>query len=386
MQTSSTSRTSESLDRAPEWALVLTGQDAGSHVARALGTRAAFLAWPLDVEQLQDLLASAEHLEELDDEEEVEADDVIDAPRPAYIPTPEEEEEMAEIEAILKAGGDEHDSPETDTLARDAEDFLDALESEAEEEEEEEDEFEEESEIEADTPPPAPASESALPTYYKAQIADLADIAQRLELSLLRLRETGEDDERPLGENLATLDGDVSRLVQFTRTMGYLASPPDPGAQLIDLSTLLEEFLGGFASTDDDAPRFLYRGEAGARVRSDKVLLLQAFDALLSVARACAGGGEIVRAVTQRRDGIGTDGDVEVEITFPAGPLIEIEIEDIQVPYGLRRVLPHIGPNALAAARGIFVGQGGGLDLLEPRPGQLRWIVALPAASELPAV
>ena len=128
------------LDRAPEWALVLTGQDAGSHVARALGTRAAFLAWPLDVEQLQDLLASAEHLEELDDEEEV--DDVIDAPRPAYIPTPEEEEEMAEIEAILKAGGDEHDSPETDTLARDAEDFLDALESEVEDEEE--DEFEEE--------------------------------------------------------------------------------------------------------------------------------------------------------------------------------------------------------------------------------------------------
>lgn len=214
----------------------------------------------------------------------------------------------------------------------------------------------------------------APPPYFKDQVADLADIAQRIELSLELVAEA---DERA---GVAPLEDEVRRLVQFTRTLGYLVAPPGPGNQNIDLSELVEIFLSSAVSRADDAPRCLFRGGGVLPVRSDRTLLTQALDAFFFVAQSCAESGEIVRVQTTR-GGAPERPVALITIEFPAGRLNGVPPETILSPYGLRRILPTLGPNALAAATGIFAGQGGRALLERRGEGRLAWLLEVPLSA-----
>ena len=71
----------------------------------------------------------------------------------------------------------------------------------------------------------------------------------------------------------------------------------------------------------------------------------------------------------------------EVVIDAPAGPLASRSGADILTPYAIRRELPEIGPNALAAAASILRGQGGDLAVAVHATGRLRFTASLPAAT-----
>ncbi|MEM1452473.1 MAG: hypothetical protein AAF957_00950 [Planctomycetota bacterium] len=190
------------------------------------------------------------------------------------------------------------------------------------------------------------------PGWLKDQTADLADIVMALDL---RARA----NHAHVG-----LEGELARLRQFTRTIGYVAAPPAAGGQDFDVAVLVEEHLGDLAGTAPDAPRLLFRAaEGGAPIRADKMLVSMALDALLRTAVGCAGAGDVVRVEVERPD------DAErgplVRIQFPKGPLADLAPETVLEPYALKSRLPEIGANALAAAGGIAVGQGGDLVVSE---------------------
>lgn len=326
------------LERCPGWSVDLTGDDprAGSAAPLAAHPRVRWLPWPLDVDQLQRAL------------------EVVPAFAAARTPPPGAgTSELEEIADILSAG-DRAWSRREPREEYDDEDY--------------EDEY-----------GPESPDEPELPAFYRDQVADLADIAQRLHLSL----EAAGDEAGAGGKLVERLRADVQRLLQFTRTLSYLVAPPAAGAQTIVLPTLLEELLATVAGVGPDAPRYLYRGGSDLVVRSDKTLLTQAFDAMLQLAGRCSTSHDVVRVSTRDSGPPSAPGEppqVEVEISFPAGPLGDLEPEDIVVPYALRGLLPEIGSNALAAARGILRGQGGSLVLTSPHPGQLCWTARLPSS------
>lgn len=197
------------------------------------------------------------------------------------------------------------------------------------------------------------------PSWYRSQIADLADIAQRLDLALAALREQHSqgDGSSDLADSVERLGHDAMRLVQFSRTLGYLASPPSMGTQSVRLDTLLEEMLTGLASQDSHSARLMFQSSKELTVRSDKTLLMQVLDALLNLAALAAGEGGKVRASAAEND----KGQAELRIRFPMGPLADVPGHQVLAPYGLQGRLPGMGPNALAAAARIISGQGGSL-------------------------
>lgn len=399
------------LARRPRWVLVLTGDDPASPAARRFAghPRVRWTPWPVDVAELPRLVAAppapdaAEEPSARPAEPTSEPDSALagDGPQPpeagslAPEPEPFTEEELAEIEAILDARVDPDAGPVDEPATADEATGPGALELGPLEL----DPAEYEAFLAPDTdldlgaspfaadegasPEPAgpagstdPPGAGGLPEFYRAQIADLADIAQRLELSLLTFG--GGSD----GGRIASLQGDVSRLVQFTRTLGYLVAPPARGTQHIALRTLVEELLAGFAASAPDAPRFLFHaGPEDAYVRSDKALLVQALDAPLAVARACAPAGGCIRVSTSVAGEAEGGRIAEVVIDAPAGVLAAHSAADILTPYAIRRELPEIGPNALAAAASILRGQGGDLAVALDGGGRLRFTASLPAAS-----
>lgn len=232
----------------------------------------------------------------------------------------------------------------------------------------------------------APREHAPAP-YFRDQVADLADLAQTIELGVARVRESaqdGPDAGAALDAPLEALNQDIARLLQFTRTLGYQVAPPHGGTQNFDLAELVEVFVQSLVARGANAPRCLWRKTGAARVMSDRQLLSQAFDALFYVAGHAASRGEIVRV--QLRP-VETDAArVLVSIEFPPGPLAELDPARVSEPYALRRTLPELGPNALLAARGIVRGQGGELTLTRTPSGNFEWRVVLPrAAASVPA-
>tara|TARA_R110002073_G_scaffold60620_2_gene152392 strand:+ start:14422 stop:16299 length:1878 start_codon:yes stop_codon:yes gene_type:complete len=213
------------------------------------------------------------------------------------------------------------------------------------------------------------SQQSAPPNWYRDQIADLADQAQKLDLGLRMARDMA-DGEGESGAGLDQLEADVAGLIAFTRTLGFVAAPPAQGSQVIDLDTLVEEQLGGLASSDDSMPRIFYRGEPGLRVRADKGLLVLALDAVLNLAARCAGPEGVVH--TSMEPG------ALIRIDFPAGPLAGQDPAGLLDPYAVHRLVPGIGPNALAAADRILTGQGGRLAIGDLEDDTLRFEIELP--------
>lgn len=221
------------------------------------------------------------------------------------------------------------------------------------------------------------------PVWFKDQVADLADHVQRLELSLTQAQDEGIDVHGPFGEGraiqrekLSELQDETARLGQFTRTLSFLAAPPARGEQLFDLRTLLEEQVRGQAG-GEHAPRFMMRIPEILPVRSNKTLLLQAFDAFLFLARRCTDPTDTVRVEATPTQVAGAP-HVQVKIHFGRGPLQDLPVEEILRPYGVRRLVPEMGANALAAASGIVEGQGGEVRLAELGLDDLEWTISLP--------
>jgi hypothetical protein len=328
------------LARETEFQLTLVGEDSSRRVARSLLRlpRVRWLGWPPDVDDLRYLAApSREGAREKVREKAYSAAPA--APGPALRPPPREPasgDELARIEAILDLPDVEEPPPER---------------------------------------PPSARTGASPPAYFKDQVADLADIAQRIEGGLAVLREPGS----AAGERVDALSTDVARLVQFTRTLSYLSAAPPRGDQAFDLAELAETLVAGLPKKGPQAPRWMARSSGPLPVSSDRELLLQVFDALLFVAEKCSSRGEIVRVQASEAKGAGPR-RANVTIEFPAGPLADLEPAQIVEPYGVRRILPDLGPNALSAARGIVSGQGGRLDLEKSGRGRLTWVLELPLA------
>jgi len=322
--------------------VVIVGDDVTRRGVRSLLRHAnvRFLPWPPDIEDLRALAGASAPSDAI-----LQPPPRASAPASARAQTPPDDE-LSEIESILSGG----DAPRASALRTEPELDLPA----------------------PVAPPATPAHPARLeppPAYFKDQVADLADIAQRIQLSLEAAGD-GKD-----GESVERVGQEVERLMQFTRTLGFLVSPPAPGSQLFDLSEMVEVFLASTAKTPE-SPRMLFRGGGALPVRSDRTLLTQAFDAFLFLAQSCAVKGEIVRLQTR------AEGDLCVlTIQFPPGPLAELEPEQILQPYGLRRAVPKLGPNALAAATGILAGQGGRALLERVGQGRLGWRIELPRAA-----
>ena len=237
------------------------------------------------------------------------------------------------------------------------------------------------------------ASASALaeaPSWYRSQVADLADLAQRLQLDSLALREAGGAAAGASDVWLA-LEEDIQRLGQFARTLGFVAAPPPAGDQVIDLGVFLQELVASILSTTGEgaAPKVLFRCSEPLPVLADKALLGAALDAMAQLAMHCLtakehagshagspGSGELrVRGEVQDQQAV-------LDMEFHAGPLgpeepaqAERPRPSLLEPYALRRVFPDYGANALAAAQGILAGQGGDLSIFD-RPGQRLGLVA----------
>ncbi|MFT5051257.1 MAG: hypothetical protein ACI8QZ_002668 [Chlamydiales bacterium] len=371
------------MDRNGGWDLILTGADSTARTSKRLmgQARARWMDWPLDVDQIASLWVPRTmppHQGSVAPVAPSRPIPQVPPPGPARftprglglsgsVPGLGSDAPTANLEPILESAFEPADSAELSMIQS-----ILAGQPEAHE-----------------LPPgnsmeegegPRPAGDtsgSALPVYYRDQVADLADIAQRLQLSTMALQESA-PVASGLEAQLQGIDQDVSRLLQFTRTLGYLAAPPATGDHRIDVGGLLEELLGSLAGSTTDAPRYLFRSAPGLIVRSDKMLLVQAFDAILQLATRCASADDVVRVAAHSQTPGPDAHQVEVRISFPAGPLSDLDPERILRPYALRRLLPSIGPNALAAAGGIVRGQGGALNLEEIEPGRLTWIVRFP--------
>ena len=214
---------------------------------------------------------------------------------------------------------------------------------------------------------PSPATEAP---WFKDQVADLADLVQIIYAS-----SAATQDDNGGGAAAANLYTDALRLVQFTRTLGYLASPPARGDAEMDLCELAEELLRS-AGAAADAPRFMFRAAEPLMVRADKELLIQAMDAILVLSKLCAGPEGTVRMSGERDD----EGWASLRLSFPSGPISDMLPEDIVTPYALRAALPDMGRNALRAAARIVAGQGGDLELKAMAEDNLSFSLKLPPA------
>jgi len=216
------------------------------------------------------------------------------------------------------------------------------------------------------------------PVWMRDQVADLADQTTRIDLSLAvltdQIDDLAEDKREGIETQVQQVRGETARLMGFARTLAFLATPPARGDQVFDVGEVLKVYVAGVAKSGAEAPRILYRSAGPVMVRSDRGLLGVVFDALLFVARECSSRGVVVKAQVLAPN----EGKVAIEIDFPTGPLDGRSVENIFTPYALRRVLPNLGPNALAAAQAIVVGQGGTLSLRFQGRGRALWHLELP--------
>lgn len=210
------------------------------------------------------------------------------------------------------------------------------------------------------------AGPSARPPWLRDQAADLADIVQTLEL---RARAS---------HSHVGISAELARLRQFTRTIGYVASPPPRGGQNFDVAIHVEEQLGAMVGDRPDAPRLLFKREGEQfDVVADKALVAQAFEALLRTATNCCGAGDVVRVSVLDTSEADTR-LARTTIEFPKGPLAPLTPAAILEPYALKGLLSGVGAHALSAAGAITVGQGGDLQLEEISKERFAFVVELP--------
>jgi hypothetical protein len=310
----------------PHWSLVVVARDAGARAARTLLRldRASFLPAPLDMDQLRDLVRTPHFLEPPPWEGEGEEAEP-DAP-----PPPRADRGGARPEPSPKAAPPApRPGPEERELApRDAQ-------------------------VWASAP-------------LEAHVAALADIAQRLELTVA----AGGDGDEAAAE--------VARLRRFTQMSRHVASPPARGDEELDAGGLFEERLAAI-TVENPKMRFLPRGERGHLVRTDREALTVAIDCVLDLARVCGAPDGLVKAPYESS----ALGRVLLQVEFPAGPLAGADVSTLLEPGAPGRLadrLPDYGPADLAAAAALFTSQGGSLQLRPAAGGRLLAVIELPLA------
>lgn len=367
--------------------IVLTGEDGGRRVVKELlrSASARWIGWPLDLEDVASLLGpdrastsdggrarSAERVASANDSDAHDAR--ANSGRTAT--DSRAADELTRIEAILALPSDADSETVRPAQSREASraraPIIRAVDAPQEHARNDAPSPTHAADSTRNSPPSSPPHGLSLPSFFRDQVADLADIAQRIELGTSAIA-----DDAALDPGIS---GDVARLVQFTRTLGYLAAPPGPGEQSFDVAETLEVAVATHVGQDEDGPRFLFRSDGPLWVRSDRELLGLAFDAYLALARSAGRRGEIVRVhvrgpaaedVEPRERG-------EIHIEFPAGALADLDPVRIVEPYALRRLFPMLGANALSAATAIVRGQGGEAELVRAPRGRLLWRIALP--------
>ena len=393
------------LDRHPGWELWTVGGDPTSATARALAARsgARWLPSPLDLESLRSLAATPAEQETASPERQatpltgapseeasapaapeeapIEPPEVLERRDPAPLGT---EPAVSEPDALLAQKVQAILRGESSAPAPEAKAFGPATSPSTDLEfREPAGELEPVAPADGEEPPTETRAPHPPAPYFRNQVADLADLVQCVDHSLEEAATGLHGDEDSIAQGLESLRKDLGRLSQFTRTLSFLAAPPGPGQQRFDLGPMLTEMLAA-KRAEPDAPRYLIRSPEPLDVRSDRMLLTQGLDALLFLCHWCAGPAGTVR-VDGRRVAVPSAEDplrevVRVSIRFPAGELADLEPAELLEPYGLRRRLPELGPNALAAASGILRGQGGSLELLAEPGGGLEWRLELPQA------
>ena len=307
------------LARHPGWELVLVGQDAGRQTARTVLAlpRTRWLAWPPDLEQLHELargpVGSVSGEGAMAQEPPPRSEPQVEIPRPA-VPSAREAREPATQPPLARAPSERAAEPASEAASQ---------------------------------------VRPAIP-HLREQVAVLADIAQRLELSFGALRETKRAPEGEL-EGMAL---EMRRLLRFTRALSHLTSPQGEGGERFELGALIEEELAALTLKARRAPRLTWRGSGKLWVRADRVAFTMALESLLVLARACAGVGETVRVEA----GAGLSDDLWIRIDFPAGPLAGIDPEKVLDPLVLSERLREIGVEEVGAAIAILRAQGAELS------------------------
>lgn len=200
----------------------------------------------------------------------------------------------------------------------------------------------------------------------RAQVAALADIAQRLELSL----ESG--DGPPPG--LGAPNAELARLRRFTHMLAHVTSPPPRGLESFDLGDLLEEKLASVALATPKELRFLPKGKPGLRTLADRDSVGTALEAVIDLARACAEPNGVVKAPYS----VNSAGLCEVVLDFPAGPLSDADPARALRPGGVQEELPDLGPADLPAAAALIAAQGGTLSIEAGGDLRLRVVIEMP--------
>jgi hypothetical protein len=216
-------------------------------------------------------------------------------------------------------------------------------------------------------PRPQAAPASGAPSQagpLAAHLSELADLAERAQLSVAGVG--GAESEAP---------PELARVTRLARALSFAAAPPVLSRAELELGPVVEDLLAALTLRGKKAPRFLYRGARGIRVRAARGPLASALESALLLARSCAGAGEIVRVQL----GFSEEARAaEISVEFPAGPLAGADpTEPLSGAAGI--ALAEVGPGDFAAARAVVRGLGGSLDLAFPEAALAKLRIALPA-------
>ena len=124
---------------------------------------------------------------------------------------------------------------------------------------------------------------------------------------------------RPAEASLSPLPPPPASPAPATPTPQAQESRPR-GATGYDLAPLLQELLGALSLKGRRAPRFHFLGNGAFPVRLDRATVTTVLEAMLLLARSCAGPGEAVHVTMSER----ASGEADVHLEFPAGPLASL--------------------------------------------------------------
>ena len=232
--------------------------------------------------------------------------------------------------------------------------------------------------------------------------AMLADLTQRLELSLARVFE---EYALPPDATVASLE-DLERLSAFVHEFRagssepHRAPDPDPAraedraedraaaATTFDLAALVAEKLEGlhrFRTTtarSGAGQRYELLGPESVPVRGERPAVAGALDTFLRLGRRCVGPDETIRARLSVRAQAPTP-HVDVSLAWPAGPLARLSRTELLGPGQLEALFPDVSSADLRRAVERVESAGGRVDLRTDERGLLRITVRTTLATDV---
>ena len=229
----------------------------------------------------------------------------------------------------------------------------------------------------------------------RLELAELADIAQRLQLAFAQLCDAAAETD-PGG--FAAYGYDLERLLAFTRRLGEGAgAEPAEGAASarpwtegaaqaraaqpngFEVTGLVQERLAAVIARSPGAPRTDCAADGPIHVAAERADVAAALDTFLRLGLRCAGPNDEVRVrLSTRADA--TAPHVDVAMAWPSGPLARLAREELFEPGRLEALLPDVSAADLARAIERVEAGGGRVDLRMDERGFLRITVRLALA------